>query len=51
MPDDANTPPIQEAAQSSVSTPKRPKPPEVLEREPEPPVNGLLDRLIKYIAV
>jgi hypothetical protein len=51
MSDDANTLPVQEVAQSSASTSKRPKPPEVLEREPEPPVNGLLDRLIKYIAV
>lgn len=51
MPDETNTLPLQDAAQSSVSTSKRPKPPEVLEREPQPPVNGFLDRLIKYIAV
>jgi len=51
MPDDANTQSSQVPKLSSASTAERPKPPRVLEREPEPPPKGLIQWLIKRIAV
>jgi hypothetical protein len=51
MPHDADTQSSQRLKVSSVSTPERPKPPRVLEREPPPPPKGLIERLIKRIAV
>jgi len=42
--------PVQ-APSRSEPTRERPKPPRTLEREPEPPPEGALDRLIRRIAV
>jgi len=51
MPDDADTQSSQAPKVSSTSTPERPKPPRVLEREPEPQAKSLIQRLIERIAV
>jgi hypothetical protein len=52
MPDDANMQQSSQAPEvSSASVSERPKPPRVLKREPEPPPKGLIQRLIKRIAV
>jgi hypothetical protein len=36
---------------SSAAVPERPKPPRILEREPPPLPKGLIERLIKRLAV
>jgi hypothetical protein len=51
MPDDANIQSAQTPKVPSAPVPERPKPPRVLEREPPPPPKGLIERLIKRIAV
>jgi hypothetical protein len=51
MPDDVDTQSSQAPEVSSASVSERPKPPRVLEREPAPQANSLLQRLIERIAV
>jgi hypothetical protein len=51
MPDDADTQSSQGVCQPSASTPERPKPPDILEREEQQPAKSPFQRLIERIAV
>jgi hypothetical protein len=51
MPEEVNTQASPQAPQPSAPAPERPEPPRILEREPEPEPKGLIDKLIRRIAV
>jgi hypothetical protein len=51
MPEDSNAQLSQSPKASNASTPERPKPPRILEREPALPAKSLLQRLIERLAV
>jgi hypothetical protein len=51
MPEDADTQASQGVSEPDASTPERPKPPDVLEREEQQPTSSPIQRLIERIAV